>query len=166
MNKDSGKPISIIVAIARNRAIGMNNQLLWHIPDDFRWFKKNTAGHPVIMGRRTWLSLPNQPLPDRKNIVITDDPDDDFPGSVCVGSIEGAVDQMDINGENFIIGGAMVYRQFLPLAQKVYLTIVDREYDADVWFPELADNEWKETYREEHLNGDPGFTFLIFERIR
>ena len=165
MNQSSGKPISIIVAVARNWAIGMNNQLLWHIPEDFRWFKKHTAGHPVVMGRRTWESLPVKPLTGRKNIVITDDPQDCFPGTICVGSIEEAVNQMDTEKENFIIGGGMVYRQFLPLAQKVYLTVVDRAFDADVWFPVLDGTEWKETYREEHLVGDPGYTFLIFTRI-
>ncbi|TSA38071.1 MAG: dihydrofolate reductase [Porphyromonadaceae bacterium] len=165
MSIASGKPISIIVAVARNWAIGLNNQLLWHIPEDFRWFKKHTAGHPVVMGKRTWESLPVKPLPGRKNVVITDDPLDCFPGAIGVGSIEAAVNQMDANEENFIIGGAMVYRQFLPLAQKVYLTMVDREFDADVWFPEPDTREWKETYREEHLKNEPGYTFLIFERI-
>jgi dihydrofolate reductase len=164
MSKVPGKPISIIVAVARNWAIGMNNQLLWHIPEDFKWFKKHTSGHPVIMGRRTWESLPLKPLPGRKNIVITDDPTDCFPGTTCVGSIDAAVAHMDDTGENFIIGGGLVYRQFLPLAQKVYLTIVDKDFDADVWFPELDTSEWKESYREEHPEHDPGYTFLIYER--
>jgi dihydrofolate reductase len=164
MNVSSGKPISIIVAVGRNWAIGLNNQLLWHIPEDFRWFKKHTAGHPVVMGKRTWESLPLKPLPGRKNVVITDDPDDCFQGTVCVGSIEEAVGQMDTDGENFIIGGGMVYREFLPLAQKVYLTMVDREFHADVWFPELDSSEWKEIFREEHLTEEPGYTFRILER--
>ncbi len=165
MSIAQGKPISIIVAVARNMAIGMNNQLLWHIPEDFKWFKKHTSGHPVIMGRRTWVSLPLKPLPGRKNIVITDDPGDCFPGTVCVESIDRAVDQMDSEGENFIIGGGMIYRQFLPLAQKVYLTVVDKDFEADVWFPELDKSEWKETFNEAHPDHDPGYTFLIFERI-
>ena len=165
MSAVTGKPISIIVAVARNWAIGMNNQLLWHIPLDFKWFKKQTSGRAVIMGRRTWESLPAKPLPGRKNIVITNDPRDCFPGTICVGSIEGAMDQMDTDSENFIIGGGMIYRQFLPLAQKVYLTVVDKDFDADVWFPELDKTEWKETFREPHPENEPGFTFLIFERI-
>ena len=159
------KPISIIAAVARNWAIGRNNRLLWHIPEDFRWFKKHTAGHPVVMGKRTWESLPLKPLPGRKNIVITHDPRDCFTGAICVGSIEESLNQMDTGGENFIIGGGMVYRQFLPLAQKIYLTVVDKEFDADVWFPEPDARKWKETYREEHPDGEPGFTFLIFEKI-
>ena len=165
MTMAGNKHVSIIVAVARNWAIGLNNQLLWHIPEDFRWFKKHTSGHPVVMGRRTWESLPLKPLPGRKNIVITDDPRDCFPGTTCVGSIEAAVEQMDSAGENFIIGGGMVYRQFLPLAQKVYLTVIDRDFDADVWFPELDKSEWEETFREDHTDQDPGYTFLIFERI-
>jgi dihydrofolate reductase len=117
------------------------------------------------MGRRTWESLPVKPLPGRKNIIITDDPDDCFPGTTCVGSIESAVSEMDSYQENFIIGGGMVYRQFLPLSQKVYLTVVDKDFDADVWFPELDPKEWKETFRESHTDKEPGYTFLIFERI-
>jgi dihydrofolate reductase len=165
MNLPLGKPISIIVAVARNWAIGMNNKLLWHIPEDFRWFRKHTTGHPVVMGKRTWESLPGKPLPGRINIVITDDPGDCFPGTICVDSIESAINQMDSERENFIIGGGMVYRQFLPLAQKVYLTVIERDFDADVWFPELNPGEWKETYREEHLDHEPGYTFLILNRI-
>ncbi len=165
MTEDPAKPVSIIVAVARNWAIGMNNQLLWHIPEDFRWFKKHTHGHPVIMGRRTWESLPVKPLPGRKNIIITDVPGDCFPGTTCVGSVLEATGIMDSHQENFIIGGGMVYRQFLPIAQKVYLTVVDRDFEADTWFPELLPEQWKEVYREPHLDGDPGYTFLIYDRI-
>lgn len=165
MTSSKGKHISIIVAVARNWAIGMNNNLLWHIPEDFKWFRKHTSGHPVVMGKRTWESLPKKPLPGRKNVVITDDPRDCFPGTICVGSIDAAVDQMDTDSENFIIGGGMVYRQFLPIANKIYLTVVNKDFEADVWFPEPDKAEWKETYREEHAEGDPDFTFLIFERI-
>jgi dihydrofolate reductase len=165
MKNPTGTPISIIVAVARNWAIGANNQLLWHLPEDFRWFKKHTSGHPVVMGRRTWESLPKKPLPGRKNIVITDDPNDCFPGTICVGSIESAVNQMDTDNENFIIGGGMVYREFLPRAQKVYLTVVDKDFDADVWFPALDPEEWKEVFREEHFENEPGYTFLIYNRV-
>jgi dihydrofolate reductase len=165
MNSNPVKQVSIIVAVARNWAIGMNNNLLWHIPADFRWFKKHTSGHPVVMGRRTWESLPLKPLPGRRNIVITDNPADCFPGTLCVGSIDEAITRMEEGSENFIIGGGMVYRQFLPVAQKVYLTVIDRDYEADVWFPKLEPAEWKEIFREEHPENEPGFTFLIFERI-
>jgi dihydrofolate reductase len=164
MTDGKGIPISIIVAVARNWAIGLNNGLLWHIPEDFRWFKKHTAGHPVVMGRRTWESLPVKPLPGRKNVVITDDPSDCFPGTVCVGSIGEAIEQMDPAGENFIIGGGMIYRQFLPIATRVYLTVVNRDFQADVWFPAIDETRWKEIFREDHPEAEPGFTFLIYER--
>jgi len=163
MKDPTEKPISIIVAVARNWAIGLNNELLWHIPEDFLWFKKQTRGHPVIMGRRTWESLPVKPLPGRRNIVITDVPGDCFPGTVCVNSPEAAIGLMDPHQENFIIGGGMIYRRFLPLARKIYLTLVDREYEADTWFPPLNPAEWKEVYREPHA-GDPDYAFLIYKR--
>jgi dihydrofolate reductase len=165
MMEASGRSISLILAVARNGAIGMNNKMLWHIPEDFRWFKKHTSGHPVIMGRKTWESLPKKPLPGRKNIVITTDAHSSFPGAVRVGSVEESLAQMDSGGENFIIGGGAVYRQFLPLAQKTYLTLIDRDYEADVWFAELDPDEWRETYREHHPEHQPAYTFLIFERI-
>ncbi len=159
--------ISIIVAMARNRAIGLNNQLLWHIPDDFRWFKRHTLGHPVVMGRRTYLSLPVRPLPGRRNIIITDRPGDCFAGCTCVGSIDESIEQMDRGVENFIIGGASVYAQFLPIAHRLYLTVVDRDYEADVFFPEFDPSEWTEEFRqynEASPEGLPAFTFLIYKR--
>ena len=166
MSDSDNKPVSIIVAVARNWAIGLNNSLLWHIPEDFKWFRKHTSGHTVVMGRRTWESLPVKPLPGRKNVIITDIPDDCFPGAFCVGSVDAAMSLMEPVSENFIIGGAMVYKQFLPLAERVYLTVIDRDYEADVWFPPLEPNEWREVFREEHKDNNPGYTFLIFERIR
>jgi dihydrofolate reductase len=157
-------PISIIVAVARNWAIGLNNNLLWHIPEDFKWFRKHTKGHTVVMGKRTWESLPLKPLPGRKNIVISDNPCDCFEGCICAGSIESAMEFMDPGQENFIIGGGMIYRQFLPLANKIYLTVVDRDYQADTWFPEPDRNVWIEVFREDHPGGDPPFSFLILEK--
>lgn len=164
MSPSPGKPVSIIAAVARNWAIGRNNNLLWHIPEDFKWFKNHTRGHTVVMGKRTWESLPLKPLPGRKNIVISDNPVDCFEGCTCAGSIEAAIDLMDPEKENFIIGGGMIYREFLPLAQKVYLTLLDRDYEADTWFPELRWDEWIVTFREDHSEGDPAYSFLILER--
>jgi len=161
------KIISIIVAVAANGAIGKDNDLLWHIPEDFKWFKKHTGGHTVVMGKRTWESLPLRPLPGRKNIVISDDPGDCFEGCTMVGSIEEAIKMMQDDDENFIIGGGMVYRQFLPLSHKLYLTRVHREFEADIFFPEIDSSEWKEIYREDHPEKDGvklGYSFLIYER--
>jgi len=162
------KRISIIVAVASNGAIGKDNDLLWHIPEDFRWFRKHTKGNTVVMGRNTWESLPNRPLKGRTNIVISDRPDDDYDDCIVVSSVSEAIDKMSDTGENFIIGGGSVYRQFLPLAGKFYLTRVHREFDADVFFPEFDIREWKEVYREDHPEKDPeniGYSFIIYERV-
>lgn len=161
------KIISIIVAVANNGAIGKDNDLLWHISEDFKWFKKHTRGHTVVMGKKTWESLPIRPLPGRTNIVITDNPSDKFEGAVVVGSIEEAISKMKEGEENFIIGGGSIYGQFLPLAHKFYLTRVHRDFEADIFFPDFIESEWKETFREEHLSNKPeilGYTFLIYER--
>src|SRR5665811_604053 len=115
------KPISIIVAIAQNNAIGKDNQLLWHIPADLKRFKKLTTGHTIVMGKRTFYSLPIRPLPNRRSIVITDIPGEEIEGCTMAYSIEEAVEKMEDEKENFIIGGGSVYHQFLPLAQQLYL---------------------------------------------
>ena len=162
------KIISIIVAVASNGAIGKDNDLLWHIPEDFKWFKKHTRGNTVVMGKKTWVSLPIRPLPGRTNVVISDNPDDRFEGSVTVGSIQEAIDLMSDDRENFIIGGGSIYAQFMPLAHKFYLTRVHRDFEADIFYPEFDLNEWREVYREEHPEKEPeklGFTFLIYERV-
>ncbi len=161
------KIISIIVAVASNGAIGKDNDLLWHIPEDFKWFKKHTKGNTVVMGKKTWESLPARPLPGRINIVISDDPSDYFEGAEMAGSIQEAIDKMSEDKENFIIGGGSIYGQFLPLADKFYLTRVHCDFDADIFFPDFDIEDWKEVYHEEHPEKEPnnlGFTFLIYER--
>ena len=162
------KTISIIVAVARNGAIGLNNELLWHIPEDFKWFKMHTRGNTGIMGRNTWLSLPTRPLPGRTNIVISDNPDDNFDGAIMVGSISESIEKMSEAGENFIIGGGSIYAQFMPLAHKFYLTRVHKDFEADVFYPDFDPAEWKEVYKEDHPEKEPGkigYTFYIYERI-
>jgi dihydrofolate reductase len=161
------KNISIIVAIARNRAIGLNNELLWHIPEDLKRFKKLTTGHRVIMGRMTYLSLPVRPLPNRTNIVITDDPGENFEGCITVRSIEEALSHCDQALENFIIGGGSIYRQFLPLADKLYLTLVHKDFQADTFFPEIDFSQWKLVSREDREAGenlDFSYSYLIYEK--
>ena len=113
------KQISIIVAIAENMAIGKDNDLLWHISDDLKRFKRITKGHQVIMGKNTYLSLPFKPLPNRINIVITDDKSETFERCKTVHSIEEAVSYCNENEESFIIGGASIYSQFFPYANKL-----------------------------------------------
>jgi len=158
--------ISIIVAIAQNFAIGRNNELLFHLPDDLKRFKKITMGCPVIMGRNTLLSLPKWPLPGRRNIVITDRQDDLFPGCELVHSAEEATDLVRDEKEAFVIGGGSVYRQFFPLAGKLYLTLVHKNFDADTWFPEIDYSDWKEVSREDHFDEKNQFhySFLNLEK--
>lgn len=161
------KKISVIVAVAKNFAIGINNQLLWHIPADLKRFKKITAGHQVIMGKLTYLSLPVRPLPNRTNIVITDIPGETFEGCITVNSIQAAMDLCNEHEESFIIGGGSVYRQFLPFCNKLYLTMVNKEFDADTFFPEIDFDNWRLVDREDP-EPDPSlgfsYSFLIYER--
>jgi dihydrofolate reductase len=160
-------PISIIVAIADNNAIGKDNDLLWHISDDLKRFKKITSGHKILMGKNTFLSLPIRPLPNRTSIVITDDPADNYEGCIMAYSIEDAMSKCDDNEECFIIGGGSIYKQFLPLADKLYLTRVRREYDADIFFPEIDEKEWDLILQEDHVdekNDSLAFSFQEFTR--
>jgi len=141
--------LSIIVAIAENLAIGKDNDLLWHIPEDLKRFKKITVGHTIIMGKRTWYSLPKRPLPDRRSVVISDIPGEIIEGCVMAYSIEDAVTKCDPSEENFVIGGASVYRQFLPLAGRLYLTRVHKPFEGDVFFPAINLKEWDLISRED-----------------
>lgn len=161
--------IAIIVAVAENNAIGKENKLLWHIPEDLKRFKRLTTGHTVIMGRNTWQSLPNHPLPNRRNIVITDNPEDHFAGAGMVTSIEAALGLCSPAEENFVIGGASIYQQFLPMTNRLYLTKVHKVFDGDTFFPELDLSEWemvsKDDYPPDEANGF-GYTYFIFDRIK
>lgn len=154
------KPISIIVAIAQNNAIGLNNDLLWHISDDLKRFKHLTSDHTVVMGKRTYYSLPFRPLKNRTNIVITDIEGEEIDGCIMAYSIEDAISKMDSDKENFIIGGGSVYRQFLPLAQRLYLTIVHKDFEADTFFPEIDYSLYTEEFSEKHESEDFEYTFL------
>jgi dihydrofolate reductase len=141
--------LSVIVAIAENLAIGKDNDLLWHIPEDLKRFKRITSGHTIIMGKRTFYSLPRRPLPNRRSIVISDVPGEMIEGCVMAYSIEDAVLKCDPSEESFVIGGASVYRQFLPLAGRLYLTRVHKHFDGDVFFPEIDPAEWKQISRDD-----------------
>jgi dihydrofolate reductase len=153
------KNISIIVAIAQNFAIGKNNELLFHLPSDLKRFKQITTGHAVIMGRNTFLSLPKGALPNRRNIVISDDRAEIFEGCEMVFSIEEAIDVVKNETEAFVIGGGMIYRQFYPVAGKLYLTLVHQDFDADVFFPEVVYSEWEELFREDLFDENNGFNY-------
>ena len=137
------KIISIIVAIASNHAIGKDNDLLWHISNDLKRFKALTDGHFVIMGKRTYFSLPFRPLKNRTNLIITDIPGEIIDNCLMAYSIEDAISKMDVERENFIIGGGSIYRQFLPFANKLYITRVHKDFEADTFFPEISSNDWE-----------------------
>ncbi len=161
--------ISIIVAIAENFAIGKNNQLLWHIPNDLKRFKKITSGHTVIMGKKTYESLPVHPLPNRRNIVISDNLNDRYEGCIMAFSINEAIELCDKNNENFIIGGGSVYKQFLPYAVKLYLTVVHKNFEADIFFPPVNFNEWKEIERTEKIydkKNDFSYSFVTYVKMK
>ena len=160
------KNISIIVAIAENFAIGKNNELLFHLPNDLKHFKEITTGKTIIMGRNTLLSLPKWPLSNRRHIVITDKPDDVFQGCEIVFSIDEAIEKVKDETEAFIIGGGMIYRQFFPLAGRLYLTVVHQPFDADIYFPEVIYSEWNEISREDLFDEKNGFhySYINLER--
>ncbi len=159
--------ISIIVAIAENRAIGKNNDLLWHIPGDMKYFKRITTGHTIIMGRRTFLSLPAGPLPNRENIVISDNPADAFEGCTVVSSIKEAFEKCKPGEENFIIGGASIYEQFLPFTDRLYITWVHKAFEGDVYFPLLDLQEWKILSQEDLPFDDRlgfSYSYVVYDR--
>lgn len=135
--------ISIIVAVARDYGIGKDNQLLWHISEDLKRFKKITAGHSVIMGRKTWLSLPRRPLPKRRNIVLSRNPNFKDEGAEAFTSIEKVLETVENEEKIFIIGGQKIYEQFLNIAHTLYITRVDEVFEADTFFSEISDDNWE-----------------------
>ncbi len=159
--------IRIIVCIARNNAIGKDNGLLYHLRDDLKRFKALTTGHTVLMGRRTFKSLPKGALPDRRNIVLTKQ-NIQWPRTETYASLQEALEHCGPDEEIFIIGGSSVYREALPLARILYLTEVDDiPESADTFFPSIDMSQWKETERE-HRHSDEqnekSFSFVVLER--
>ena len=161
--------ISIIVAIARNRAIGFENKLLYWLPNDLKRFKALTTGHTIIMGRKTFESLPKGALPNRRNIVLTRQ-DIQFPGAERYASLEAALSRCQADEEVFIIGGASVYQEAFPLADTLYIThIEDTPEKADAFFPEIDPSIWKETGRENHSIDEKHlypYSFVDYRRIK
>jgi dihydrofolate reductase len=159
--------ISIIVAIAEDNGIGNKNGLLWHLPEDLKRFRMLTLGNTIIMGKKTWESLPKRPLPGRKNIVITDDPGDHFEGSITAFSIEDAISRCAKTDEVFIIGGGSIYRQFMPVADRLYITHIHKKEEADTWFPVIDPGTWEPVEIEEHKQlseTDIPYTYIIYHR--
>lgn len=164
---DSVNNISIIVAIGKDYEIGLKNQLLWHISDDLKHFKQITSGKLVIMGENTWLSLPKRPLPKRRNLVLTLNKNAHFEGAETVHSINSALQAIASEEEIFIIGGAMVYKQFMPLASKLYITHVMENFEADTWFPKIEPAEWSLVNKSEiFINPDSQIHYYFAEYHR
>lgn len=147
--KQAHPRISIIAAMAENRIIGRDNQLPWCLPADLRHFKALTIGKPIIMGRKTWESLPGL-LPERPHIVVTSDSNYRAEGCTIVHSIDDALKTAGDESEVMIVGGAAFYEQMLPLADRIYLTLVHAQIEGDACFPEFDTTEWEEIEREEH----------------
>ena len=158
--------IAIIVAIAQNFAIGRNNDLLFHLPNDLKRFKKITSGHAVMMGKKTLFSLPNGPLPNRRNIVITDVPGETFDGCETVYSIDEAVAIVRNEELAFVIGGGMIYQQFYPIAGKLFLTMAHHDFEADTFFPEINFTEWNELARETLFDEKNNFSYSNIDLVR
>lgn len=159
--------ISFIVAMDRNRAIGLNNKLPWHLPGDLKFFKKTTMGHAVLMGRKTYESI-GKPLPGRHNVVLTRDPNFKPEGVTVVHSAEEASRLFD-GDEVYVIGGAEVFKLLLPWADRLIVTHIDHEFEADTFFPELREDEWREVSREpgptDEKNPYP-YQFVVYDRVR
>jgi len=158
-------PINIVVATSLNNAIGKNNKLLWHLPADLKHFKELTNGHTVIMGRKTYDSI-GKPLPNRRNIVVTRQ-NIKIDGCKTVNSIKAAIDWCQGEQEIDIIGGAEIYRQALPFANRIFLTIVQQNFEADTWFPELDSNLWQQISRydyEPDAKNNLAYSFITLER--
>ncbi len=153
--------LSLIAIIGKNRELGKNNKLIWNIPDDMAHFRKITANHPVIMGRKTFQSI-GRPLPSRTNIIITSDPYVRIGGAEVVGSLDDAIalaKKSSGNEEIFVVGGGQVYKEAIDQADRLYLTVVDATADADTFFPDYS-RFTKVISQEPHESG--GFHFTYF----
>lgn len=156
--------ISIIAAVGKNLELGYNNSLLCHLPKDLKRFKEITSGHTVIMGMKTWLSLPKKPLPNRRNIVVTHQ-NINLEGAEIASSIEEVLWKVQNEQETFVIGGAAMYKLFLPYANKLYLTRIVSYFAADTWFPEIDNNEWQLIENEYSEKDDKNKFDLYFQTL-
>ncbi len=162
--------IALIAAISQNRVLGKDNELVWHLPKDMRWFKTKTMGYPVVMGRKTFESFGN-PLPGRTNIVITRNPDYRPEGTIVVSSLDAALAEAARYHTDtiFVAGGAEIYRQALPLADTMYLTHVHTEVEGDAFFPEFSEVQWQpvatESVPADEKHAYP-FDFVTWKRVK
>ncbi|MCD8339253.1 MAG: dihydrofolate reductase [Burkholderiales bacterium] len=158
--------VTIIVARSRNGVIGKDGKLPWKLSEDMKFFKEKTSGKPIVMGRKTWESI-GRPLPNRQNIVITKNPDYEAQGAQVVRSLKEAMEVCRAAQEIMVIGGASIYAQALPIADRAWITLIDSNYEGDAFFKELPKEEWELTWTEEHPTDGTslGFRFQKFERI-
>lgn len=156
--------LTLIVATERHNGIGINNALPWRLPEDLAFFKRTTTGHPILMGRKTFESI-GRPLPNRRNIVITRNPAWQHEGVDTAGSLQQAADLAG-DGEVFVIGGAQIYADALPLAARLIVTEIDADFACDAFFPAINSAVWKEVSREPHQSAEQGFAyaFVIYHR--
>lgn len=159
--------ISMIFAMDRNRLIGNDNKLPWRLPADLAYFKKTTLGHLILMGRKTFESL-GKPLPGRKNVILTRDRSYKAPGCELIHSLD-ELQQYISDQEIFVIGGANIYEQLLPMANRLYITHIDAEFEGDSYFPPLNEEQWQLIHRSEgvvdNANRYP-HTFCVYERLK
>ena len=158
--------ISIIVAVAENNVIGKDNSLLWHISDDLKYFKQITENHAVIMGRKTYFSLPFRPLKNRRNIVVTKNLSE-IDGAEVVNSLEDAFELCKNEEEIFVIGGGSIYRQAIDFADKIYLTKVYSTFDGDTFFPDLDEKKWTISQQSDIFTDEKSelkYKFLVLEK--
>lgn len=165
--------IALIVAMAENGVIGRHNQLPWHLPEDLAYFKRTTLGKPIIMGRKTYESI-GRPLPGRANLVVTRQPHWQAEGVTVCNSLAQALEQARAEAtrsgapELMVIGGGELYRQALPLAQRLYLTRVHAPVEGDAWFPELDDNQWRKESEQRHVASGSNpydYSFIVLHRV-
>lgn len=157
----------MIAAMTEQRVIGIKNSLPWKLPNDMKWFRQNTMGKPVVMGRKTFESFGAKALPGRTNIIITRDKSYQASDSIVVHSIDEALDAAGDVDEVMIIGGASFYEQMLPEVDRLYLTLVDAEIEGDAWFPEFNRDEWSEIKKIEHEKDEENsfaHKFIILDR--
>ena len=156
--------LSVIVAIARNGVIGLDNTLPWHLSEDLKRFKSLTMGHHIIMGRKTYESL-GRLLPGRTTVIVTRNPEYQVPGAVVAHSLEAAIQLCAGDNEPFMIGGAQLYADALALADKLYITWIEREYQGDAYFPQFDQTQWQEVGRQPGVGAD-GLPYAFVDYVR
>jgi dihydrofolate reductase len=159
--------VALVAAVARGGVIGRDSGIPWRLPEDMQRFRTLTMGHPVVMGRRTWESLPDpfRPLPGRGNVVVTRNSDWSAQGADRAGSIEDALRLLEGEATVFVIGGGEIYAAALPSADELLLTEIDAEIEGDTYFPDWDPDDFEEVARERHVSSDGvGYSFVTYER--